>query len=522
MFVRRSIGHRAASALVLSAALFATVSGSSEALAGPKIGRRGTIHEDLLVTHSGRPVNGIVNLEVMMFDEPFGGNQMGRTITLNGVRAVNGIVSTPLDFGHRVFDGTRCYLQTAVQIPGITNGFAASPIRQEVRVAAMAQYAAVAGSVVNGQPGAAGPQGATGPAGPAGAAGPAGPQGDPGPEGPPGAPGGPPGPTGPAGPQGPAGDTGQTGPAGPSGPAGPQGPAGSASAALRAATGKTGYFDNGPAFRFNFPAASAPTDSCFDGENIYVPLVTGGRVVQIRARTGAQVRSINLQNSFAFPSGAAYDGTRVWVVSGAGAYRINPEDGTHELFGVAGSNRWIAIANGYVYLGSQSLNQINALPINTEDGTVARSWTIPSPAGMASYQDHVWVSSSTSGTVVRLTGLQQTATATMTTGGSPKRVVVANDKVYVSDASAAKIYSFNADGSGSVTTTTIGSAAFSAMVFDGQNLVVTTSAGVVSVLGLPALNVISSTALSGAADSLVFDGRNVWVGSSNGNWFEKR
>lgn len=519
MFVRRSIAHRATSALVLCAALLAAANGSSEALAGPKIGRRGTIHEDLLVTQSGRPVNGVVNLQVMMFDEPFGGNQMGRTITLDNVRAVNGIVSTPLDFGHRVFDGTRCYLQTAVQIPGITTGYAASPIRQEVRVAAMAQYAAVAGSVVNGQPGAAGPQGATGPAGAAGPAGPEGPQGDPGPEGPPGTPGGPPGPTGPAGPEGPNGPTGS---AGPSGPAGPAGPAGSASAAFRAATGKTGYFDNGPAFRFNFPAASAPTDSCYDGENLYVPLVTGGRVVQIRARTGAQVRSINLNNPSAYPSGAAYDGTRIWVVCGAGAYRINPEDGTHELFGVAGSNRWIAIANGYVYLGSESLNQVNALPINTEDGTVARSWSIPSPGGMASYQGHVWVSSTTSGSVIRLTGLQQTATATMTTGGNPRRVVIANDKVYVYDQSAPKIYSFNADGSGSVTTTTIGSAAFSAMVFDGQNLVVTTSAGVVSVLGLPALNVISSTALSSNADSLVFDGRNVWVGSSNGNWYEKR
>lgn len=521
MFIRFANPRSMATALVVTAALLACAAGAPEALAGPKIGRTGTIHEDLLVSYGGRPVNGTVDLQVAMFDAPFGGNQMGNTITLSRVKVADGVLSTPLDFGRNVFDGTRCYVQTAVMIPGITRGFTPNPIRQEVRVAAMAQYAAVAGRVINGQPGAAGPQGPAGPPGPAGADGPPGPSGPQGPEGPPGTPGGPPGPTGPAGPQGPEGPD---GPAGPAGPAGPQGPAGSASAAFRAATARTSFFDSGPAFRFTFAANSAPSDACYDGESIFVPLVTAGRVVQIRARTGTQVRSINFQNTFAFPSATAFDGSRIWVASGAGTYRINPDDGTFQLFALAGSNRWLAVANGYVYLVSQSLSQVNALPVtNTEDEPVAaRSWTIPSPAGIAAIGDSVWVSSSTSGAVVRLTGLQQTATATMNTGGSPKRVVVANDKVYVSDASAANIYSFNADGTGSVTTTTIGSSAFSAMVFDGQNLVVTTNAGVVSVLGLPGLNVLSSTALSASTDSLTFDGRNVWIGSSNGNWFEKR
>lgn len=518
MFVRTSIGHRVAAGVLAAASLLA-VAGSAQA--GPRIGRTGTIHEDLLVTYSGKPVTRVCNLRVQMWDSPFGGNPIGTPITLSGMYVQNGVCSTALDFGPNMFNGRRCYLEVAVEIPGITRGYVFTGMRQEVRVAALAQYAAVAGRVINGMPGATGPQGPTGPTGPAG---PAGLQGAPGPTGPmgpqgaDGTPGGPPGPTGVAGPTGPVGPPGTTGPTGPTGPTGAQGPNVSL---LKIATAKNTIIDSGPAYQLTLPGN--PGDAAYDGDSLFIPQVLLGSVAQVRARTGRIIRTIDVGGGLSFPSSAAWDGTRIWVPTIGGLVKIDPDNGQTTAFSSGSQNRWLAVSNGYVYVASPGLSQVNAVPIITTDGAPARTWTVNAPAGVASDGlNGVWVTSPTTGTVVRLTGVQASASGTMATGGQPKRIVTANGRVYVSDTVAAKIYSFNADGTGSVTSTDIGTQPISAMVFDGQYLITIVPNGTMRALNLPGLTTAFTLGLTAGIDSCVFDGRNVWFSHPTQGWIEKR
>lgn len=486
---------------------------------GHSIAFEGEFQEDVTIYLNSKPITGVVDLQVKMFDAAIGGNQLGETQTLIGVRCEEGKARVELRFGPYKFNGRHRWLEVYARSPGFMQVYVPMPVRQEVRIVAMAQYAAIAKEALNaraGAPGPQGPQGIQGPVGPAGPTGPAGPKGDTGDTGPAGPAGGPQGPQGDPGPAGPQ------GPAGPAGPAGAQGVAGSGLAAIKVATLKTGIFESGPAFRFAFPGGSTPTDPAFDGENLFVPEVTGARVRQIRARTGKQVRSIILSGT-SFPSGAAWDGSRVWVASSNGITKIDPEDGTQETFAVGGLNRYIAVAQGYVYVTSSSMSSVYAVPINTIDGTPARQWTVASAAGAAADETGgVWVSSSSTGTVYRFIQSAANATSTRVTGGSPKRVVVAGQTVYVSDGSTNKVYSFPADGSGSITETTLGTGAATAMVFDGTYLVTIQQNGVMTAWTLPGLASAQTATIDTGIDSLVFDGRNVWVGNGPGNWMDKR
>jgi sugar lactone lactonase YvrE len=254
---------------------------------------------------------------------------------------------------------------------------------------------------------------------------------------------------------------------------------------------------------------------------LFVPEVTTGKLRQISARTGKQIRLVNFNNNFAFPSQAAYDGTRVWVALYQGLARVNPDDGTWDSFSFGLQNQGLAVLGGYVYIYSVSMNTVYAVPIDTADGTATRTWTITSPNGIAADGTGVWVSSSTTGVIHKLNVSQAAALATKTTGGQPKRVVVAGDTVYVADGSAGSIYSFAADGSGTVATKSV-TAAPSAMVFDGTNLVVALQSGNVTAYALPGFTSAGSVTLGSGTDSLVFDGRNVWIGNGVGNWIEKR
>jgi hypothetical protein len=510
------------SLLIALAAGSMSVAMAAQALAagpGHTIAFAGEFQQNLRVYMNGKPCNGVVDLQVKMFDAAVGGNQIGDTMTLIGVRAEDGEAPVELKFGPNRFNGRHRWLEVSTRQPGFLLNFSPAGSRQEVQIVAMAQYAAVAKVALNAIAGAPGPQGPQGVQGPIGLTGPAGPQGDPGPTGAT----GPIGPSGgPAGPQGDPGPTGPTGPAGATGPAGPTGPAGSSLVAVKVATLKTGIFETGPAFRFTFPGGATPTDSAFDGEHLFVPEVTAGKVRQLRAKSGTLVRAITLTGT-SFPSGAAWDGTRIWVASSNGVTRINPEDGTQEIFSVGGLNRYIAVSNGYVYVASSSMSSVYAIPVNTTDGTVARQWTVASVGGMAADDTGgVWVSSNGTGTVYRFTQSAVNATSTKATGGAPKRVVVANGTVYVSDSATNKIYSFAADGGGSITPTTAGTAAATAMVFDGTSLITVQQNGAMTAFALPALTVAQTVTIDTGLDSLVFDGRNVWVGNGPGNWFEKR
>ena len=490
----------AVAGLAVSPASVAAANGNSP------VGNMGMVNQDLLVAPGGRPVTGTVDVQVTMYDRAFGGRQVGKSLELKGLQAVDGVANAQMNFGKDCFDGKRRYLEVRVRDPFLSF-YLPMPQRQEVHVAAMAQYAVVAQRVIDQ---AVGPRGPQGPQGPQGPIGPQGPQGETGPAGPAG------GPQGPAGPQGPQ------GPQGPVGPQGPAGASGAASSAVKVATLRTGPIDAGPAFRHTFAAASSPIDPAFDGEDLYVPLVTSAKVAVLKARTGKVVRTVSLNDSFAFPSGAAYDGTKVWVTTNTGVSVIDTSNGDFVDYAFGLQNRGIAITGGYVYVCSPPTSMVFAIPVNTTDGMPARTWTIPTPNGIAADSTGVFVSSTSTGSVYRINGINPTATPARLTGGQPRRIVMAGDTVYVADGASNKIYSFAADGSGTVTTNTVGTATPTSMVYDGEHLIVSVQTGLVTAYRVPGLVSAGSAQLTAGTDSLVFDGRNVWVVSSFGNWMEKR
>lgn len=519
------VGGIAPARLATLALCAATLLGPSTAHASTEkfIGRFGTFHQQLILELGGRPCNGKCDLQVRMFDEAFGGNQIGQTQELVGVDVNNGVADTALTFGPHLFDGKPRFLDIAVSPNNAFKFFFPIGVRQQVQIAAMSQFAAVAGRVLNAPPGANGPAGPAGAIGPAGASGPAGTQGDPGPQGPIGPSGGPAGPQGPTGPTGATGPAGTTGLQGPSGPTGPQGVAGPAGVqSIKVSTLRTNILDSGPAYRFVFPAMSTPGDACFDGTDLFVPEVTAGMVVQISARTGRQVRVFNLSNNFAFPTQAAFDGSRVWLSGNSGLYKISPDGGAFELFPVGLFNRGLAILDGYVYTYSQNLNTVYAVPIDTTDGTATRSWTIPQPAGIASDGAGVWVSSQSSGTLYRLNVSQAAPLTSKATGGTPRRVVLAGSTVCVADGTLNRVYTFASDGTGTVTNNNVGTAAPTSMVFDGTNLIVSVQTGAVTAYAMPGFTSAAGITLGSGTDSLLFDGRNVWIGNGTGNFVEKR
>ena len=97
---------------------------------------------------------------------------------------------------------------------------------------------------------------------------------------------------------------------------------------------------------------------------------------------------------------------------------------------------------------------------------------------------------------------------------------MAGSTVFVADGASTKVYSFAADGTGIVATNNLGLAASNPMVFDGENLVCCTQTGTVTAYKLPPSPVGTET--RHRDHCIVFDGRNTWIGSSFGNWMEKR
>jgi hypothetical protein len=102
-------------------------------------------------TYSGRlkyqnqPANGNFDLQVKLFDALNGPNQVGQTLTINGLSIVNGLFVTSLDFGGGPFNGTAYWLDIAARPSGNGQFTPLSP-RQPVNPAPYALYSPSAGT----------------------------------------------------------------------------------------------------------------------------------------------------------------------------------------------------------------------------------------------------------------------------------------------------------------------------------------------------------------------------------------
>lgn len=61
------------------------------------------------------PANGHYDLEFRLFDAIVGGNQIGSTISKPNLTLVNGVFSTPLDFGSTAFDGSDRFIEISLR-----------------------------------------------------------------------------------------------------------------------------------------------------------------------------------------------------------------------------------------------------------------------------------------------------------------------------------------------------------------------------------------------------------------------
>ncbi len=100
-------------------------------------------YQGKLTDSSGSPLSGSYNMTFALFDAATNGNQIGSTVTANGVAVSGGLFTAPIDFGASAFTGSARWLQTAV------NGQTISP-RVQITNAPSAIYAQNAGSVSQG------------------------------------------------------------------------------------------------------------------------------------------------------------------------------------------------------------------------------------------------------------------------------------------------------------------------------------------------------------------------------------
>ncbi len=96
------------------------------------------------LSDGGGPANGNYDLTFALYDDPLAGSQAGMTVTNLNVGVSNGLVTTLVDFGPGLFDGTPYWLQVGVRSNGVAVVFSPLSPRQPVTPAPYAIYAATA------------------------------------------------------------------------------------------------------------------------------------------------------------------------------------------------------------------------------------------------------------------------------------------------------------------------------------------------------------------------------------------
>lgn len=81
---------------------------------------------------SGSPATGTYEMQFQLFDTVKGGTQIGPTVTDPAVGAINGILTTTLDFGAAAFDGSPRFLEVGVRPAKNTDPFTVLGPRQPV------------------------------------------------------------------------------------------------------------------------------------------------------------------------------------------------------------------------------------------------------------------------------------------------------------------------------------------------------------------------------------------------------
>lgn len=244
--------------------------------------------------------------------------------------------------------------------------------------------------------------------------------------------------------------------------------------------------DTGPAFRYTFTSQSSPVDPCFDGENIYVPQLLNARVTVIRTGLAGSHRQYRRLLRLSLPY-AAFDGTKVWVTTAGGCIVINPEDGTFETYTFGVQNRGISVGNGYVYICSPACRPGLRHPRQHHHGTPCEcTWVIPSCNGIAA-----------DGTVSGIpppppapSTASPASTPPRPSAASPAASPAASSSVAtpsMSQTALRQVYSFAADGSGSVTSNTLGFTTPSSIIYDGENLILTAQTGTTVAYTIPGL-----------------------------------
>lgn len=78
---------------------------------------------DSVITYQGQlrnvggPIDGTASARFRLFNQEFGGGQVGATLTACGLTLVDGLFTVELDFGATAFDGSARWLEIAVQSP---------------------------------------------------------------------------------------------------------------------------------------------------------------------------------------------------------------------------------------------------------------------------------------------------------------------------------------------------------------------------------------------------------------------
>lgn len=96
------------------------------------------------------PANGQFDFEFRLFDALAGGTQVGATLVSSNTVVEEGLFTVELDFGPGIFSDRALWLGMGVRSSGTPTRFVSLPVRQALTAVPQAQYALVAGEVLDG------------------------------------------------------------------------------------------------------------------------------------------------------------------------------------------------------------------------------------------------------------------------------------------------------------------------------------------------------------------------------------
>ena len=276
-------------------------------------------------------------------------------------------------------------------------------------------------------------------------------------------------------------------------------------------------------YRQDLPVGTEPYGVVFDGANIWVSNRGSDNVTKLRASDGANLGTFE---AVPLPEAMAFDGTHIWVASGAGGYgvtKLRASDGAFvSFFGV--DAKGLAFDGAYLWITRRDFGAVVKLAIG---GELEDQFSVGTePAGIAFDGANIWVANQESDSVTKLRASDgfELSTFDLNTPPQgdhpgPRGVAFDGAHVWVTHANTGVTRIRATDGQS--LQFMVQNDPF-AIAFDGTNVwVVNTGSNTVTKLRASDGVNLGSIPVGIAPKGIAFDGTNIWVANSGSDTVTK-